>query len=85
MKENKLRAKWNKKGKDIAFNYPLGRGTQCDMGYLCGIFNKEFVEEMKNRGYDITSFKFEITVDNKGKIFEERFPTLAKEYKNEKI
>lgn len=81
MKQNKLRARWSKKEKDLLVTYPLGRGTSCDMGYLFGIFNKEFIKEMKDRGYDIMSLRFEIAVDPKGERFEEKFPTLAKELK----
>lgn len=85
MKDNKLTARWSKKEKDILVTYPLGIQTQCDMGYLFEVFNKNFIKEMKDRGYDIKSLKFEIKVDTESDTFEERFPTLAREYKNEKI
>ena len=80
MKENKLRAKWSKREKDIIINYPLGIQTNCDMGYLFyDVFTKEFKKEMKERGYDIETLKFEIKVDEKGERFKEKFPTLSKE------
>lgn len=86
MKDGKLTAKWSKKEKDLMVKYPLGCGTNCDSVYLlCDVFNKTFIEEMKDRGYDIKSLKFEISVDPNAKTFRERFPTLAREYKNEKI
>ena len=78
MKENKLRARWSKSEKDILLIYPLGIMTKRDSAYLgFRVFNEEFVKEMVDRGYDITSLKFEITVDKNGKRYQERFPTLA--------
>lgn len=79
MKGNKLMAKWSKREKDIIINYPLGIQTNCDMNYLfCEVFTTEFKKEMENRGYDITTLKFEIKVDEKGKRFKEKFPTLSR-------
>lgn len=84
MKDNKLTAKWNKKEKDLVVKYPLGCGTNCDMAYLLyDVFNKAFIEEMKDRGYDLTSLKFEIAVDPNSKTFKDRFPTLARELKED--
>jgi len=78
MKENKLRARWSKREKDILLIHPLGIMTRCDGAYLAfKVFNNEFVKEMVDRGYDITSLKFEITVDKNGKRYQKRFPTLA--------
>jgi hypothetical protein len=78
MKENKLRARWSKSEKDVLLTYPLGRMTRCDSAYLAfKVFNNEFVKEMKDRGYDIKTLKFEITVDEKDKRYAEKFPTLA--------
>jgi hypothetical protein len=77
---NKLKVKWSKQEKDIKCWYPLGIGTKSDMHYLFGeIFTLEFIKEIQNRGYDITTLKFEITVDSKGERFTENFPALAKE------
>lgn len=79
MKENKLRARWSKREKDILVTYPRGIGTVCDCNYLFSdIFTNEFVKEMEERGYDIKTLKFEIKVDEKGKRFKEKFPTLYK-------
>jgi hypothetical protein len=80
MKQNKLRVRWNKFEKDLWMTYPIGIQTKCDANYMCCIFNREFIEEIKKRGYDITTLKFEITVDEKNERFPERFPTLYQEF-----
>jgi hypothetical protein len=78
MEENKLRARWSKSENDILITYPLGRQTKCDSNYLfSNTFTDEFVKEIESRGYDIKTLKFEITVDEKGKRYQEKFPTLA--------
>ena len=85
MKENKLRARWSKRHKTIVSTYPLGISTNCDTNYLLSdIFNKEFINEMVDRGYDISTLKFEIKVDENAKGFEDKFPTLAKRVENYK-
>jgi len=58
--KDKLRAYWSKKEKDIMLHSPLGIQTKCDGHYLSGVFNKEFIKEMGERGYDITTVKFSI-------------------------
>lgn len=74
--------RWSKSEKDILITYPLGIQTQCDSNYLLSnVFNKDFVNEIKDRDYDITILKFEIKVDGSGKKFKEKFPTLANEIK----
>ena len=81
MKENKLRARYSKRERDIVVTYPKGRGTVCDCNYLFSdIFTDDFVKDMESRGYDIKTLKFEITVDVKGERFEEKLPTLYKQY-----
>ena len=80
MKENKLRARWSKREKDIVVTYPRGILTVCDCNYLfSNVFNDDFVEEIKARGCDITTLKFEIKVDEKGERFKTKFPSLSKE------
>lgn len=79
-KENKLRVKYSKRERDIVCEYPKGILTKCDSNYIFSeVFNDEFIEEIKRRGYDITTLKFEIKVDEKGERFEEKFPTLYKQ------
>jgi hypothetical protein len=80
MKENKLRARWSKSENDILLTYPLGRMTKCDTSYLSfSVFTDKFVKEMKDRGYDIKTLKFEITVDKNGERYKDKFSTLAAE------
>lgn len=57
---DKLRAWWSKKANDIILYCPLGYGTKSDAHYLSQVFDEEFVAEMKNRGYDISTMKFSI-------------------------
>jgi hypothetical protein len=79
MKQNKLKAYWNKKEKDIYFRYPLGIGTKCDAHFLSGVFNENFLNELRDRGYDISTLKFEILVDKNSNKYAEMFPSLAQE------
>lgn len=81
MEKNKLRARWSKSEKDVLFTYPLGVGTKCDGAYLADeVFNKEFIQEMIDRGYDIKTLKFEIKINPEQENFEKKFPSLSKEY-----
>ncbi len=59
--EHKLRARYCKRERDIVLEFPLGFGTKSDGHYLSGIFNREFKQEMTNRGYDIATLRFEIS------------------------
>lgn len=80
--ENKLKMRWSKREKDILIDYPLGILTKADANYLFSyVFTDEFQKEFIKRGYDITTIKFEITVDPKSERFETRFPSLAEAYK----
>lgn len=80
----KLRAKWSKREGDIMLYYPLGRGTKSDGAYLAlTIFNKEFVKEMEQRGYDITKMRFEIPIKEGARP--EKFETLHKELKQSQL
>lgn len=80
--ENKLKLRWSKREKDMLITYPVGISTKTDANYLfANAFTDEFQKELIKRGYDITTIKFEITVDPKSERFETRFPSLAKEYK----
>lgn len=75
-KEDKLRVYWSKKESDLMIYHPMGRNTSADGWYLNKFFNSEFIEEMKRRGYDLSSVKFEISPD----LTNERFDIIAKKY-----
>lgn len=71
-KEHKLRVYWSDKEKDLMIHWPLGTQTKCDghltYGVFCAqrrsvqnTFDPSFVEELKRRGYDISTLKFEIS------------------------
>ena len=61
-KKEKLTAYWDKKENCIGAYHPLGFMTQTDAHYLFDkVFTKEFVKEMTDRGYDVTTMKFEIS------------------------
>lgn len=77
--KNKLKISWCKKEKDILVTYPLGIKTNCDASFLYNMLEKcNFVEEVKNRGYDIKSIKFSIEVDKNNERYKTKFPTLSK-------
>ena len=62
LKKDKLTAYWDKKENCIGAYHPLGFMTQTDAHYLFDkVFTKEFVKEMTDRGYDVTTMKFEIS------------------------
>lgn len=61
-KKEKLTVYWDKKENCIGAYHPLGFMTQTDAHYLFDkVFTKEFVKEMTDRGYDVTTLKFEIS------------------------
>lgn len=61
-KKEKLTAYWDKKENCIGAYHPPGFMTQTDAHYLFDkVFTKEFVKEMTDRGYDVTTMKFEIS------------------------
>ena len=53
-----LRAYWSKSEKYMMFFHPLGYQTKCDAGYLCGVLNRDVMDELTKRGYDIKTIKF---------------------------
>ena len=58
----KLTIKWDKRDKCLGGAYPSGTGTRRDLHYLFGfVFSAEFQKEMKERGYDLKTLKFEIS------------------------
>jgi len=59
--DKKLRAYWSKRERDTMYYHPTGRNTRADAHFLNGIFTKEMRKELEERGYDWTTFKFEIS------------------------
>jgi len=71
-KEHKLRVYWSEKERDLMIHWPLGAQTNADGHLAYGVFcnprysvmdkfDPSFIEELKSRGYDITTLKFEIS------------------------
>lgn len=58
--EDKLRAYWSKRERDVMFHWPGGSGTKCDAHWLYGVFNDEFVKELEKRGYDPSTLRFSV-------------------------
>lgn len=57
---DKLRASWSKRENDLMFHFPLGTSTKTDAGFLASVFTDEVTEELRRRGYDLTTLKFSI-------------------------
>jgi len=76
-KQNKLKAFWSKKEVDLMIDYPLGIRTTSDGHWLSGIFNDAFTNELTQRGYNVETFKFEITV--KPQLRPDKFATLLEQ------
>ena len=72
-KFTKLRAFYSKRQKDTILENSSGYFTKNDIHFLNGVFTKEFRKELEDRGYDWTTFKFEISP----KLPNEKFPELA--------
>ena len=53
---DKLRATWSKREQDVMIHFP----RKCDGHYLSGVFDKRFIQEMQQRGYDLTTLRFSI-------------------------
>lgn len=62
VKKHKLKASWSKKESDVMIDFPLGVMTKSDGHFLAGIFTDKLLQEFKERGYDIETMKFEISV-----------------------
>ena len=58
--KDKLRAYWSRRENDLMLYHPLGMQTVTDAHYLSNMFNKEFTEQLKRRGYDLKTLKFSI-------------------------
>ena len=57
---DKLRAWWSKRERDVMLYHPLGFQTKCDAGWLSGVLNKDFTDELDRRGYDVTTLRFSV-------------------------
>jgi hypothetical protein len=60
-KIKKLRAFYSKRQKSNVIEYPSGVHTRSDVHVLNEVFTKELRKELEDRGYDWTTFKFEIS------------------------
>lgn len=56
---DKLRVRW--KHEDVVVCFPMGIGTKRDARWILSVFDTEFVQEARQRGYDLSTFKFEIS------------------------
>jgi hypothetical protein len=57
---DKLRANW--KNGDVMLYYPVGIDTKSDAHWLANrLFGDNFIRQCQERGYDISTFKFEIS------------------------
>lgn len=67
MNKDKLTMKWSKKEKDILVSYPDKRDGHLLVYYLASAIydykgqpEPSLIDELKDRGYDITTIKFSI-------------------------
>lgn len=78
-KKDKLILKWSKKERDLVCHYPSSADGSLTFGAFTskrhhplpfphGVWDGSFVEELKKRGYDITTLKFSVEkYGNQGK------------------
>lgn len=59
-KVDKLRVYWSKKEDGVMLQHPMGDQTPHDSHYLMGVFTKDFIQELSNRGYDLTTMAFSV-------------------------
>ncbi len=57
---NKLKARYSKREKDLLIEHPLGFNTGSD-GHMLYDFLRQLKGELEDRGYDITTLKFEVS------------------------
>lgn len=58
--EHKLRAKWDRRQRDLMIHWPAGESTNSDAHWLSGVLGKEFTDELERRGYALSTLKFSI-------------------------
>ena len=69
--DDKLSVCWNDEDQDIECFYPAGVQTMSDANYmLSNILDTAKCKELENRGYDLSTLKFEITPKKGDKRFQ---------------
>jgi len=58
--EDKLRVNWSNSENCLMFHWPAGISTKTDAAFLRSVFTADFTEELRKRGYDLTTFRFSI-------------------------
>ena len=61
---DKLRAFWSRSDGDLTFYAPTGYGTVSDSRFLASALSKEFIDELRDRGYNPETLRFEICPSN---------------------
>jgi hypothetical protein len=51
-----LKIRWSKTEQDLLIAFP----RSCDGHWIAGVFNREFTQELQERGYDITTLRFSV-------------------------
>ena len=69
--DDKLSVCWNDEDQDLDCFYPAGVQTMSDANYmLSNILDAAKCKELENRGYDLSTLKFEITPKKGDKRFQ---------------
>jgi hypothetical protein len=58
-KRFRLAAKWNHRERDLHVDC-TPRFSNCDLRWLCDVFNKEVLDGLERRGYDLRTLRFSI-------------------------
>lgn len=71
----------NKSSYDFIFDWPMMREGKADGAYLNNhVFTKEVLEELKRRGWDLTTIRFSIAPKLENPTRPERFQKLIEKY-----
>lgn len=76
--KRKLTVRWSKRAKDHVIHYPADK---TDLHFICGAFTRQrlrvgpngrdfgpsVIEELDERGYDVTTLKFEVSLKKAAK------------------
>ena len=79
--KNKLSVLYSKVKKDIVFKAPLGVETNDDIVFLNRLINRTFLSELRSRGYDVKTLRFEIKVNPASKP--SKFRSLLRKHHQE--